>query len=103
MRNLATGIYFMVPDKITTAWHRVSSDEMWHFYQGDALELEIKDHNGKIHLILLGDDIQAGEHHQYVVPGGLWQRARSRGMFTLVGCTVTPGFEFADFEIEKGS
>jgi len=103
LRNLATAIYFLIPNGLTTAWHRVSSDEMWHFYQGDALELELRDESGKVQQIVMGNDMHSAQHNQVLVPSGVWQRARSTGAFSLVGYTVNPGFEFDDFEIEKGS
>ena len=75
-------------------WHRVDAAEVWHFYRGAPLELCI----GK-QAYVLGSDIDEGQAPQIVVPAGAWQAARSLGDYTLVGCTVAPGFEFDHFEI----
>ncbi len=100
-RNASTAIYFLLPADTFSAWHRVSSDEAWHFYDGDPLELHTIDPRTGIHTMnLLGRDLAAGERPQHVVSAGVWQAARPRGSrFTLAGCTVSPGFDFADFEM----
>ncbi len=88
-RTALTTIYFLLVEGVTSAWHRVDSDEAWHFYEGDPLELSTKtatmvlDVNNRVH----------------VIPAREWQSARSLGEYTLVGCTVGPGFEFEDFEM----
>ena len=72
--------------------------EAWHFYAGTALALQI-DTAGRIETLRLGADLAAGERPQAIVPAGAWQAAESLGEWTLVGCTVAPGFEFAGFEL----
>jgi predicted cupin superfamily sugar epimerase len=97
-RNAGTGIYFLLPSQICTNWHRVSSDELWHFYKGDKLILEIIDTKGNFEQLTLGNDI-TDSGFQLLVPQNCWQRAYSTGRYSLVGCTVAPGFEFDDFEM----
>ncbi len=93
-RASSTAIYFLLKAGEASRWHRVDAAEVWHFYRGAPLELKI----GKdIHI--LGPDIAAGQQPQLVVPPGAWQAARSLGDYTLVGCTVAPGFEFSKFEL----
>ena len=97
-RAVSTAIYFLLPAGRASAWHRVDAAEIWHYYAGDSLELSIADETGR-KLSRLGLDLASGEQPQAVVPGGVWQSARTVGRWTLVGCTVAPGFEFARFEI----
>ena len=80
-------------------WHRVDAVEIWHWYGGAPLKLEVADDKGARHLYKLGPDLAAGEHPQAPVPAFAWQSARSLGEWTLVGCTVAPGFDFAGFEL----
>jgi predicted cupin superfamily sugar epimerase len=81
-------------------WHRVDAVEVWHYYAGSPLALEIAQHGGAaIERVTLGPDLAAGERPQAVVPTRAWQAAASLGDWTLVGCTVAPGFEFAGFEL----
>ncbi len=97
-RSAHTAIYFLLPAGVFSAFHRVASDEVWHHYDGDALELHVIDDAGIHEIVLLGRDLAAGERPQHVVPAGAWQAAIPRGeRFTLCGCTVAPGFDFADF------
>ncbi len=98
-RSAGTGIYFLLTEGICTNWHRVSSDELWHFYAGDKLVLEIIDVDGKFNQLLLNDAFSGEGQFQQLIPKNCWQRAYSTGEFTLVGCTVSPGFEFEDFEM----
>ena len=99
-RAASTAIYFLLPAGAISAWHRVRSDEVWHFYAGDALELHTLDPEGRAEHHVLGVDLARGERPQAVVPAGVLQAARSLGdRFTLCGCTVAPGFDFADFEM----
>ena len=93
-RAHSTAIYFLLKAGEESRWHRVDAAEVWHFYRGAPLELCI----GK-QAYVLGPDIDAAEAPQIVVPAGAWQAARSLGDYTLVGCTVAPGFEFDHFEI----
>ena len=97
-RAVSTAIYFLLPAGQASAWHRVDAAEIWHYYAGAPLDLSIDDDGGR-RTCRLGVDLAAGERPQAVVPGGAWQSARSLGRWTLVGCTVAPGFEFARFEI----
>ena len=93
-RAHSTLIYFLLEAGVHSAWHRVDSAEVWHWYAGAPLELRIDRTT-----ITLGNDLLAGERPQGVVPRGAWQSARSLGAWTLVGCTVAPGFEFEHFEM----
>ena len=98
-RSVSTGIYFLLEKNNFSAFHKIQSDEMWHFYAGQALEvLELNEH-GELGCTRLGSDILGGEVHQHVVPANTWfaSRVAAGGSFSLVGCTVAPGFDFADF------
>jgi predicted cupin superfamily sugar epimerase len=97
-RAASTAIYFLLRAGERSRWHRVDAAEVWHFYAGAPLKLGIYD-NARPSTIRLGPDLAAGEQPQAVVPVGAWQQAESLGAWTLVGCTVAPGFEFAGFEI----
>jgi predicted cupin superfamily sugar epimerase len=100
VRAASTAIYFLLPSGSFSAFHRVRSDEAWHFYDGDALELLTIEENGALALVTLGIDIARGQSPQHVVRAGVWQAARPRGeRHSLVGCTVAPGFDFRDFEL----
>jgi hypothetical protein len=79
-------------------WHRVDAAELWHWHGGAPLLLEVKDGETR-HEFRLGPNLLAGEHPQGIVPAGAWQSARSLGPWTLLGCTVAPGFDFAGFEL----
>ncbi|MGV3580470.1 cupin domain-containing protein [Brevundimonas sp.] len=96
-RSVGTAIYFLLAEGEASHWHRVDAAEIWHFHAGAPLELRI--HNGIGQRIVLGPDLMAGERPQGIVPAGAWQAARSLGGWTLVGCTVSPGFDFASFEM----
>jgi len=100
-RAASTAIYFLLPAGTFSALHRVSSDEVWHHYDGDAVDLHLLDEAAGSHeVVCLGRDVAGGQLAQYVVPAGTWQAAVPRGdRFALCGCTVAPGFEFADFEM----
>jgi hypothetical protein len=102
-RGYSTAIYFLLKAGEQSAWHRVrDAAEVWHFYAGAPLCLEIADAEGKgTHALTLGPDIEAEARPQHIVPANWWQRARSLGDWTLVGCTVAPGFEFASFEMAE--
>ena len=93
-RSYSTAIYFLLKAGEMSCWHRVDAAEVWHFYRGAPLELCI----GK-QAYVLGPEIDEAQAPQIVVPAGVWQSARSLGDYTLVGCTVAPGFEFAHFEM----
>ncbi len=98
-RALSTAIYFLLPDGVVSAWHRVDAVEIWHWYAGAPLILSLCPDGRAVHGIELGTDVAAGQRPQGVVPRGCWQSARSLGAWTLVGCTVAPGFEFSGFEM----
>jgi predicted cupin superfamily sugar epimerase len=93
-RAYSTAIYFLLKAGEVSRWHRVDAAEVWHFYRGAPLELRI----GR-QVFVLGADIDEAQVPQIVVPAGAWQAARSLGDYTLVGCTVAPGFEFDHFEM----
>jgi predicted cupin superfamily sugar epimerase len=97
-RAASTAIYFLLARGERSHWHRVDAVEVWHWHAGAPLALSIA-HGGGKRSITLGPDLTAGEVPQGVVPAGNWQAAESRGDWTLVGCTVSPGFEFAGFEL----
>jgi predicted cupin superfamily sugar epimerase len=99
-RANSTAIYFLLEQGDVSAWHRVrDAVEVWHFYAGAPLELAIFDQAAGRHSHRLGPDLAAGERPQAVVPANAWQMAKSLGDWTLVGCTVAPGFEFSSFEL----
>jgi uncharacterized protein len=93
-RAHSTAIYFLLKAGEVSRWHRVDAAEVWHYYRGAPLELTIEQ---TVHV--LGPGIEQGQAPQAVVPAGQWQMARSLGDYTLVGCTVAPGFEFSGFEM----
>jgi uncharacterized protein len=97
-RSRSTAIYFLLARGERSHWHRIDAVEVWHYYAGDALTLRIADDNGT-RSVTLGPDIAAGEAPQAMVPAYAWQAAESVGDWTLVGCTVAPGFDFATFEL----
>jgi predicted cupin superfamily sugar epimerase len=97
-RSASTAIYFLLAAGECSHWHRVDAAEVWHFYAGAALELSIAEARVPS-VIALGADLAAGQRPHAVVPAMAWQSARSLGAWTLVGCTVAPGFEFAGFEL----
>lgn len=97
-RSRSTAIYFLLARGERSHWHRIDAVEVWHYYTGDALTLRIAD-GSETRIITLGPDIAAGEAPQAIVPAHAWQAAESTGEWTLVGCTVAPGFEFAKFEL----
>ena len=99
-RSLSTAIYFLLARNERSHWHRIDAVEIWHYYAGSALSLQIADDSGQLS-VRLGPDLAAGEVPQAVVPAQAWQAAESSGDWTLVGCTVAPGFEFAKFELAE--
>lgn len=102
-RAHSTAIYFLLRKGEASAWHRVDAAEVWHFYAGAPLELKIAKTIAKPQTKVLGNDLEKGERPQIVVPARHWQCARSLGDFTLVGCTVAPGFLFETFELATSS
>ena len=97
-RSLSTAIYFLLARGERSHWHRIDAVEIWHYYAGSALTLKIADDDGTWSF-KLGPDLAAGELPQAIVPAHAWQSAESSGDWTLVGCTVAPGFDFATFEL----
>lgn len=97
-RLLASAIVFLLPAGQVSRWHRVDADELWHFYEGAPLELLIADTPAAIERQLLGP-VSADQLPQRLVRAQAWQAARTQGDFSLVGCTLAPGFEFAGFAL----
>jgi uncharacterized protein len=97
-RSASTAIYFLLARGERSHWHRIDAVEIWHYYAGSALSLQMADDSGK-RTVRLGPDLAAGEVPQAIVPAQAWQAAESTGDWTLVGCTVAPGFDFARFEL----
>jgi uncharacterized protein len=97
-RASSTAIYFLLARGERSHWHRIDAVEVWHYYAGSALSLQIADDSGH-RTVRLGPDLAGGEVPQAIVPAQAWQAAESSGDWTLVGCTVAPGFEFAKFEM----
>ena len=101
-RARSTAIYYLLGRGDRSQWHRIDAVEIWHYYSGAALTLQIANDGCAPHIITLGPNVAAGERPQAIVPAGAWQAAETSGDWTLVGCTVAPGFEFASFELAKG-
>src|SRR6266853_6292402 len=97
-RSLSTAIYFLLARGERSHWHRIDAVELWRYYAGHALALHIT-HNGDKRAVRLGPDLAAGEVPQAIVPAHAWQAAETTGDWTLVGCTVAPGFDFSKFEL----
>ncbi|SEN62099.1 cupin domain-containing protein [Palleronia pelagia] len=99
-RASGTCIYFLLRDGEASHWHRVDATEIWHFYAGAPLTLSIAaDEDGPATDHTLGPDLAAGAAPQVIVPQDHWQMARAHGGWTLVGCTVSPGFRFEGFTL----
>ena len=100
-RPFSTAIYFLLEKGNFSAFHRIKSDECWHFYHGDPLEIFVIQDNGELAITTLGNDISKGHLFQYIVPAGCWfaSRPAPNSQYCFVGCTVAPGFDFADFEM----
>ncbi len=101
-KNISTSIYFLLNGKDKSLFHRLNSDEIWHFYDGCDIKIFIIDTGGKLTEVLLG---KGGEVFQYVIPKNNWFAAEltDKKSFALVGCTVSPGFDFKDFELAERS
>ncbi len=97
-RSASTAIYYLLRAGERSHWHRVDAAEVWHWYTGAPLLLRMAV-AGALKTVRLGVDLEAGERPQAVVPAGTWQSAESLGAWTLVGCTVAPGFAFSGFEL----
>jgi uncharacterized protein len=100
-RSASTAIYFLLEAGQFSAFHTIKSDEVWHFYDGDPLDIYEIAADGSLITHKLGRDLEKGESLQAVVKAGNWfgSRVSTGGAFSLVGCTVAPGFDFADFEL----
>jgi uncharacterized protein len=100
-RSASTAIYFLVTAAEPSHLHRLATDEIWHHYAGDSLELVIIHSNGNLETKILGKDIANGCALQVVVPAGTWFGGRivAGGRYVLCGCTMAPGFDFEDFEL----
>lgn len=101
-RSVSTSIYFLLEKGQTSALHRIKSDEIWYFHDGQTLEIIELDEQGNEKITLLGKNLMNGEVLQHVVPAGIWFGARlaPNSEFCLVGCQVSPGFDFRDFELK---
>jgi predicted cupin superfamily sugar epimerase len=101
-RNISTAIYFLLENENKSLFHRIKSDELWFFHQGEALEIVfIKE--GVLNTIILGNNLENGEVVQATIPANTWFASRVKNLkgYSLVSCTVAPGFDFADFELAK--
>lgn len=98
-RAASTAIYYLLGLGDVSEWHRVDAAEVWHFYAGAPLVLTVSPNGHDAEARHLGPDLMRGQSPQIVVPAGWWQTATSLGAWTLVGCTVAPGFDFAGFEM----
>ena len=104
-RPFSTAIYFLLEQGNFSAFHRIRSDECWHFYEGQCLLVHILNPEGLLRTIRLGPDIANGELYQYVVPANCWFASEPApgSIYSFVGCTVSPGFDFADFELAEAA
>ena len=100
-RNFSTCIYFLLTSDTFSAFHRIRQDEIWHFYDGSPIKLHTISENGVHSEFIIGNNLLQGETPQLIVPGGHWFGAEviNKNSYSLVGCTVSPGFNFADFEL----
>jgi predicted cupin superfamily sugar epimerase len=102
-RAVATGIYFLLTSENISHLHKIDAQEMWHFYAGDPLTVHMINEAGDYSTLSIGPDLEAGQVFQAVVPSGVWfgSTVDKTGGFALVGCTVSPGFEFEGFELAQ--
>lgn len=100
-RAHSTAIFYLLEGGDRSHWHRVDAVEIWHHYAGAPLELRLSDDGNTMRTLTLGPDVLAGQTPQGIVRKDEWQSARSLGDWTLVGCTVAPGFEFSGFTMAK--
>ena len=102
-RGAGSAIYYLLRAGERSAWHRIDATETWHFYAGAPLELRMASGSGDeaAQRHVLGTDVSNGQRPQLIVPAGDWQSAAALGEWTLVGCTVSPAFEFAAFELAE--
>ncbi len=100
-RNVSTAIYYLLTPDTFSAIHIVKSDEVFHFYAGDAVEMLRLWPDGSAQIVIISNDLTAGHEPQLVVPAGVWQGCRlvEGGKWAFMGCTVAPGFDYADFAL----
>lgn len=100
-KNICTAIYYLLTPQSFSAIHRLPSDEIYHFYIGDPIEMLILHPDGRGEMVIIGNDIAAGEHIQYIVPKGAWQGSYliDGGRFALMGTTIAPGYDPDDLEL----
>lgn len=100
-RNYATSIYFLLTSDTFSAFHKINQDEIWHFYDGSPVKIHMISETNIYSNVIVGKDLKNGEKLQYVVPGGYWFAANviNQNDYSLVGCTVSPGFDFKDFKL----
>ena len=100
-RNFSTCIYFLLKKQDFSSFHKIQQDELWHFYEGSTLQMHFIDLTGNYHSIRLGRNLEQGEQMQYTVPSHTWMAAEviDKTSYSLIGATVSPGFDFADFEM----
>jgi predicted cupin superfamily sugar epimerase len=103
-RNVSTCIYYLLTPETFSAIHIVKSDEIFHFYAGDPVEMLQLWPNGEARVVTIHNDLAAGHEPQHIVPAGVWQGCRliPGGSWALMGCTVAPGFDYADFQLADG-
>ncbi len=104
-RNSLTSIYYLIDSKNKSHFHKLKSDEIYHFYFGETAELFLISKNGKLNKIKLGHNLKKGEFIQYVVPANTWQalRVKKNGKYSLLGTTMSPGFDERDFILAKSN
>ena len=102
-RNYATSIYFLLTSDSFSAFHKINQDEIWHFYDGSPVKIHMISETGEYSNVIVGRNFRKGERPQFVVPGQHWFAATviNDNDYTLVGCTVSPGFDFKDFVLPK--
>lgn len=100
-RHVSTAIYFLLKTGQLAAMHKIASDELWHFYAGASLHIYELNAQGELLTHVLGNDLEAGQSFQVLIPAGSWfgSRCETPNAFSLAGCTVAPGFDFEDFEL----
>ena len=98
-RSASTGIYFLITSANFSAFHKIESDEMWHFHGGSPLVVYVLMPNGELNILKIGNDLEKGQTPQAIVPAGCWfaSRVEVSNSYSFVGCTVAPGFDFQDF------
>lgn len=100
-RAHSTAIYYLLEGGDRSHWHTVDAVEIWHYHAGAPLELRLSEDGRTVRTVVLGADLAGGQRPQGLVRKGEWQSARSLGAWTLVGCTVAPGFEFSGFRMAE--